>query len=184
MVSILKRRVATGFAAALVAAGTVAGPTAAGAAPSGTANLAPDSPSILPTQVIINRNVTFGGGVPVGGWYSLSVFPSGSYSYSGHMHDSGAPSYDFAGVCVVRFGNGTTFVFQTSGRMHGTFESGSRDYNWSRSNSRQSIRDAFRDSNGAWKARCSNKVNINVGALVDSTVQAVGYAAKIIAIVA
>ncbi|MFF0556265.1 hypothetical protein ACH4ZU_03825 [Streptomyces sp. NPDC020472] len=187
MVSILKRRVATGFAAALMAAGTVAGPTAAqatAAPPSSAANLAPDSPSILPTQVIINRTVTFGGGVPVGGWYSLSVFPSGSYSYSGHMHDSGAPSYNFAGVCVVRFGNGTAFVFQTSGRMHGTFESGSRDYNWNRSASRQSIRDAFRYSNGAWNARCTNKVNADIGALVNTTVQAVGYVAKVIAIVA
>ncbi|WP_225803278.1 hypothetical protein [Streptomyces sp. NK15101] len=187
MVSILKRRVATGFAAALVAAGTIAGPTAAEAAPaapSGTANLAPDSTTILPTQVVINRNVTFRGGVPVGGWYSLSVFPSGSYNYSGHMHDSGAPSYNFAGVCVVRFGNGTTFVFQTAGRMHGTFESGSRDHNWNRSGTRQSIRDAFRDSNGAWNARCSNKVNADLGALVNSTVQAVGYAAKVIAIFA
>ncbi|HLL33754.1 MAG TPA: hypothetical protein VK545_07650 [Streptomyces sp.] len=132
----------------------------------------------------MNNRVTFGGGVPVGGWYSLSVFPSGSYSYSGHMHVSGAPSYNYAGVCVVRFTNGTAFVFKTSGRLHGTFESGSRDHDWTRSGSRQSIRDAWRDSGGGWNARCSNRVNIDLNALVNSTIQAVGYAAKVIAIVA
>ncbi|KMS79386.1 MULTISPECIES: hypothetical protein [Streptomyces] len=187
MVSGLKRRGASAVATALLAAGTIVAPTAAEAAPapsSGTAALAPGSPAVLPTQVILGRNVTFGGGVPVGGWYSLSVYPSGSYSYSGHMHDSGAPSYNFAGVCVVRFSNGTAFVFQTAGRMHGTFESGSRDYNWSRSNTRRAIRDAWRDSGGGWNARCTNKVNVNLGSLVDSTIQAVGYAAKVIAIVA
>lgn len=188
MVSFLKHRGTTALATALLAAGTVVGPAAAEAASapsSGVPALAPAArPALLPAQVVINRNVTFGGGVPVGGWYSLSVFPSGSYNYSGHMHDSGAPSYNFAGVCVVRFTNGTAFVFETGGRMHGTFESGSRDYNWNTSGARQSIRDAWESSGGGWNARCSNRVNVDVGALVDSTVQAVGYVAKVIAIVA
>ncbi|MFH9087721.1 hypothetical protein [Streptomyces sp. NPDC017673] len=187
MVSSIKLRSASTVATALLAAGTIIAPTAAEAAPapsSGPAALTPGSPAVLPTQVHMGKNVTFGGGVPVGGWYSLSVYPSGSYSYSGHMHDSGAPSYNFAGVCVVRFSDSTAFVFQTSGRMHGTFESGSRDYNWSRSASRASIRDAWRASGGGWNARCTNRVNADIGALVDSTIQAVGYAAKVIAIVA
>ncbi|MEU8650719.1 hypothetical protein [Streptomyces sp. NPDC048737] len=185
MVSVLKRRGATAVVSALLAAGTVTVPVTAEAAPPQSAGKAVTNPAVLPMQnLVLNRNVTFGGGVPVGGWYSLSVFPSGSYSYSGHMHVSGAPSYNFAGVCVVRFTNGTTFVFQTSGRLHGTFESGSRDHDWNRSASRQSIRDAWRDSGGGWNVRCVNRVDIDVRALVNSTVEAVGYAAKVIAIVA
>ncbi|MFJ7906780.1 hypothetical protein [Kitasatospora sp. NPDC096204] len=177
MERILKRRGAAALATALLAAGTIAGPTAAVAAS------VPSSPTILPTQVVINHNVTFSGGVPVGGWYSLSVFPGGSFNYSGHMHDSGAPSYNLAGVCVVRFNNGTAFVFQTAGRMHGTFESGSRDYNWNSNGTNQSIRDAWQASGGGWNASCNSKVNADIGALVNSTVQAVGYVAQVIAVV-
>ncbi|MCX4996754.1 hypothetical protein OG739_29065 [Streptomyces longwoodensis] len=185
MVSILERRGVTAVLSALLAAGTLTVPATAEAATPRAAGAAVADPAVLPMQgVVLGRNVTFGGGVPVGGWYSLSVFPSGTYSYSGHMHVSGAPSYTFAGVCVVRFTNGTAFVFQTSGRLHGTFESGSRDHNWSTSGSRQSIRDAWKNSGGGWNARCSNRVDIDLGALVNSTVQAVGYAARVIAIVA
>ncbi|MGV9248126.1 hypothetical protein [Streptomyces sp. NPDC003710] len=180
--SVLKRRGATALATALLTAGALVGPTVAEAA--SAPSLAPDSPAILPTDVVINRNVTFSGGVPVGGWYSLSVFRSGSYNYSGHMHDSGAPSYNFASVCVVRFANGTAFVFETGGRMHGTFESGSRDYNWNRSAMHQSIRDAYQTSGGGWNARCSSQVNADLNALVNSTIQRVGYVTKVIAIFA
>ncbi|MET7354648.1 hypothetical protein [Streptomyces mirabilis] len=186
--SVLKRRGATALASALLAAGTIACPTAAEAASassSGTASLAPGSPAILPTDVVLsNNNVTFSGGVPVGGWYSLSVFPSGSYNYSGHMHDSGGTSYNYGGVCVMRFNNGTAFVFQTAGHMAGTFEPGSRNYDWNASGSRQSIRDAWRASNGGWNARCSKTVKLDLASLANSTVQAVGYVSKVIAIVA
>ncbi|MFD9474939.1 hypothetical protein [Streptomyces goshikiensis] len=187
MKRILKRRGATALATALLAAGTIAGPTAAEAASapsSSTATLAPRSPAVLPTGVIIsNNNVTFNGGVPVGGWYSLSVFPSGSYSYSGHMHTSG-PSYNYSGVCVMRFNDGTAFVFQANGHMAGTWEPGSRNYDWNSSGSRQSIRDAWQASNGGWNVRCNKSVKLDVGSLVNSTVQAVGYVSKVIAIVA
>ncbi|MBK3635563.1 hypothetical protein JHN52_22075 [Streptomyces sp. MBT97] len=180
--SVLKRRGAAALVTALLAAGTLAGPTVVEAvsAPSH----APGSAALLPTDVVINRDVTFRGGVPVGGWYSLSIFPSGAYNYSGHMHDSGWPSYNFAGACVVRFANGTAFVFETAGRMHGTGESGSRDYNWNRSATRHSIRDAYQASGGGWNARCTSKVNADLNALVNSTIQGVGYVTQVIAILA
>jgi hypothetical protein len=189
MVSVLKRHGAVVAASALLAAGSIAAPTAAAAAPAsqpGDSAPAPPKPSVpqKSSPIIVNKNVTYGGGVPVGGWYSLSVYPSGSYNYSGHMHDSGAPSYNHASVCVVRFTNGTAFVFETAGRMHGTFESGSRDYNWNKSGSNPAIRDAWKASGGGWSYSCKTRVNINLGSLVDSAFQVVGYASKVIAIVA
>ncbi|MEU7061720.1 hypothetical protein [Streptomyces sp. NPDC046197] len=178
MMRILERRSAVIVTTALLTATGIAAPAAAVSAP------AKDAIALRPTDVNINKNVTFGGGVPVGGWYSLTVFPTGSYNYSGHMHDSGAPSYNLAGVCVVRFKNGTAFVFQTAGRMHGTFESGSRDYNWNTSGSRRAIADAWRASRGSWKASCNSKVNADLHGMVNSAMQAVGYASTVIGIVA
>ncbi|MET7458220.1 hypothetical protein ABZT03_41605 [Streptomyces sp. NPDC005574] len=182
MVSVPKRRGVTALATALLTTGALFGPTVAEAA--SAPSLALDSLAILSTDVVINRNVTFSGGIPVGGWYSLSVFGSGSYTYSGHMHNSGVQGYNFAGVCVVRFANGTAFVFVTSGRVHGTFESGSRDHNWNRSATRQSIRDAYQASGGGWNARCRNQIDGDRNALINSTIQGAGYAKKVIVIFA
>ncbi|MBX6169009.1 MAG: hypothetical protein IRY84_15400 [Thermobispora bispora] len=126
---------------------------------------------------------TFGGGVPVGGWTSLTVYRDGTYHWSGHMHDSGATSYNFTGACVLRMSSGSAFVFETSGRLHGTFESGSRDHNWNKSGTISSLPAAWNASSG-YKWSCHNSVKLNLAGTVKTAIEAVGYAASVVAIVA
>ncbi|MFJ2031969.1 hypothetical protein [Streptosporangium sp. NPDC087985] len=137
----------------------------------------------LPSPIALNRKVAFSGGVPVGGWTSLTLYDNGTYQWSGHMHDSGATSYNFTGVCVVRLSSGSAFVFETSGRLHGTFDSGSRDHNWSKSGSIPALPAAWRASS-SYNASCKNSVKLNLAGTVDSALEAVGYASKVIAIIA
>jgi hypothetical protein len=167
-------------AVAVLATATL-GLTAGGTATAATT--VSKSPARASSSIVITRNVTFGGGVPVGGWTSLTLNRNGTYSWSGHMHDSGGTSYNFSGVCVVRFSSGTAFAFETRGRMHGTFESGSRDHNWNKSGYKSALPAAWNAST-SYRASCRNRTTLDLNGLVNSVITAVGYAAQVIAIVA
>jgi hypothetical protein len=80
-------------------------------------------------------DITFSGGVPVGGWADILVQSDGFYRFQGHAHDSGATSYDFGIVWVLtpRSGFEQPLAFGGRGHLAGTFESGSRDFDWNES---------------------------------------------------
>jgi hypothetical protein len=76
----------------------------------------------------------------VEGWCELSVASDGSAAWSGHLHESGAPTRKCAVILVVRgvvplvinqqlFGN-YDLVVKHLGHVHGTFGIGSRDDDW------------------------------------------------------
>ena len=48
----------------------------------------------LPTQLgpFNSGTITFDNGVPVGGWMTLALFEAGTYSLTGHFHDSAFPA--------------------------------------------------------------------------------------------
>jgi len=75
-------------------------------------------------------NLTFSGSTPVGGYASLTVNSDGSYDFSGHLHDSGFPSYNVSFGVGLLSPTGVLYTFVTQGHTNGTLESGSRDYNW------------------------------------------------------
>ena len=87
-------------------------------------------------------------------------------------------------MCVTRFTNGTAFVFMTSGRLHGTWEDGSRDHDWNRSGTRRAITDAWKASGGGWTTSCSNQVNASVDSMIDATIKRIGYVSQVISILA
>jgi hypothetical protein len=74
--------------------------------------------------------ITFNNGVPVGGYASLTLHSDGTCQFSGHFHVSGAPSYNVSFAWVIADSGGTAYTFTAHGHLAGTFESGSRDYNW------------------------------------------------------
>src|SRR4029450_8543821 len=96
--------------------------------------LPPPPPPPPPPQVtkieLDTGPIGFRGGVPVGGTSHVTLFSDGTVNYTGHFHDSGAPSYDMAMVWVLSVGSGTTFTLAHTCRVHGTFEPGSRDCDW------------------------------------------------------
>ncbi|TMR20564.1 hypothetical protein ETD86_18655 [Nonomuraea turkmeniaca] len=135
------------------------------------------------SPITINRDVRFGGGIPVGGRTSLTLHADGTYTWSGHLRDSGAPSYNISSVCVVRFSSGTAYAFKSSGRLHGTFEPGSRNHDWNKSGRIATLPAAWRASQShRWS--CKNSVSLSLSGLVDSALQVVGAAAKVVSIVA
>src|SRR4029453_18857323 len=79
--------------------------------------------------------IVFPDGIAVGGYADLTLHQNGAFNFSGHMHVSGAISYDHTFVWAVRDSNvpATVYVFARAGRLHGTFEAGSRDDDWGRS---------------------------------------------------
>jgi hypothetical protein len=139
----------------------------------------------LPTQLgpFNSGTITFDNGVPVGGWMTLALFEDGTYSFSGHFHDSGAPSYDVDAVWVIVSSSGKAFTFEVKGHMNGTFESGSRDYDFAQNGQNDQLKDAWADLCAGYTWRWSAYVNWDVQAAVDDVVNALKVAGTIIAAV-
>src|SRR5260370_449413 len=72
-------------------------------------------------QIVLTSGfIAFSGGVPVGGWANVSVFPDGSYKFNVHFHDSGFTDYNVSVLWVLRSSIGQVFTFAASGHMCGT----------------------------------------------------------------
>jgi hypothetical protein len=126
--------------------------------------------------------ITFGGGIPVGGYAQLTLNQNGAYNFTGHFHNSGAPSYNAGLVFAVRSGNGTVYTFAHHGRVHGTFWAGSRDDDWQNSGVSPALTAGWVDLSNAWSYHWSAAVP-PTGDLAPWLVQALGSAATVIAIV-
>lgn len=137
--------------------------------------------SRIASPIAVSHRVNFSDGVPVGGQRTLTVYDNGNYRWSGHMHDSGATSYNYAGVCVLRLSSGAAFVFKTSGRLHGTFEPGSRDHDWNKTGTISSLPAAWRNSS-SYKVSCRDSVQLNLAGTVKTALEAVGYVTSVVAI--
>lgn len=141
----------------------------------------------VPTQLgPWTHSITFSGGVPVGGWANLTIFSNGAYNFSGHFHVSGAPSYNTAIVWAVKSKDGkdsTVYLFTHSGRVHGTFESGSRDDDWNISGTNPAIAAGWTALTEQWSYRSRAQVNLAIGPLIDQVKNLIGTAGTVIAIV-
>jgi hypothetical protein len=146
----------------------------------------PPAPLAAPDQLgpFTWNPIVFGGGVPVGGWSQLTLFRNGAVNFTGHFHVSGAPSYNVTCAYAVRAGDGTVFTFTRTGRVHGTFESGSRNFDWGDNPSSTAIAADWGNLTASWSWQARAGADIDIGSLVDSAVKAVGQAAAVIAIIA
>jgi hypothetical protein len=125
--------------------------------------------------------IVFGGGVPVGGWAQLTLYSNGSYNFTGHFHGSGATSYDTALVWAVKSWPGTVYTFAHKGRVHGTFEAGSRDDDWGDSGTSSALAQGWGDLWASW--RWSARVNLDIAPIISDIIQAIGATGSVIAIV-
>jgi len=129
-----------------------------------------------------HRDISFSGPTPVGGWINLTIFSNGAYNYSGHLRDSGAPSYNDESVWGVKSGSGTIYLFTHTGRMHGTFESGSRNDDWTQSHTNPAIAADWSNLAGHWSYKSDVHVNFNVAAVISGIETALKIAGPIIAL--
>lgn len=144
----------------------------------------------LPTQLgPWNTNyISFNNGVPVGSPNcALTLHQNGAYTFQGHFHDSGATSYNGEITWMVATGKGAAFSFAQHGHMAGTFESGSRDWNFNVNGTNPAIAAHWADLCAAYHWQWKAAVNLDLGALFTSVEQAlsqaVGVALQVIAVV-
>ena len=130
--------------------------------------------------------ITYPAGVPVGGYASLTLRSDGTYEFTGHFHDSGAPSYDDHFAWGVRASDGFAFTFAHRGHMAGTFEAGSRDDDWNVTGYNTDIAahwDALQGWNWQWRADVNWDVVGDLTRIIDALKQ-VGQVVAVIAVVA
>lgn len=125
-------------------------------------------------------SITFNNGVPVGGFASLTLHSDGTCQFNGHFHVSGAPSYNVELVWVIADSGGNAYTFTASGKVHGTFESGSRDFNWNQSQVNGAVAANWPKLVQGWRYQWNAHVNWDVTAAVNSAVDALRAAGQII----
>jgi hypothetical protein len=143
----------------------------------------PPPPPLLDKIELDTGYIAFSGGVPVGGYSHLSLFPDGAYSFSGHFHDSGWTSYDMELVWAIKSSTGTVFTFAHTGRVHGTGESGSRNDDWGNSGTNPALASAWADISAGYSWQWNAGANLDLGVMLDQAVKAVGAVAAVVAIV-
>ncbi|MHA4196203.1 hypothetical protein [Bacillus cereus] len=98
----------------------------------------------LHSSLTVDPNPQFSRADQLGPWYAkttnfgpnvsgnatLILQRNGSFSFRGHFHISGAVSSNYAFAWAVS-ANDTVYVFAHKGFLHGTFDTGSRDDDWS-----------------------------------------------------
>ncbi|MEH1959225.1 MAG: hypothetical protein V7L05_18575 [Nostoc sp.] len=139
---------------------------------------------LLPNVQLDTGTISFNNGVPVGGYAHLSLFPDGSYSFTGHFHDSGATSYNTSLVFALKDDlDGSVFTFSHTGRTHGTFEAGSRNDDWGVSGTNPALAAAWGGISSNYNWSWNAGANLDLTSIFDGAIKAVGFAGAVIAIV-
>jgi hypothetical protein len=88
--------------------------------------------TLAPESHTFRHDVVTPTGTALGGFAELVIRNDGSYTFRGHLHDSGFDSYDFRLNVVLRTA-AERFISLAefeSGSVHGSVGSGSRDHDW------------------------------------------------------
>jgi hypothetical protein len=128
--------------------------------------------------------ITFSG-VAVGGYANLTLYPNGAFNFSGHFHVSGGISYNDSFVWAVRDSNvpPTIYVFAHQGRLHGTFESGSRDDDWGRSEVNPALAAGWSALERGWSWHWDARLNADFGVFLDDIIKLVAAGQAVGAVV-
>jgi hypothetical protein len=126
--------------------------------------------------------IRFNGGVPVTGESQLLVYPNGDFGWRGHFHDSGATSYNMEIGCIVKFNSGALFEVSGTGRVHGTFESGSRNWTWSQSGNSAVLAHEIATGQGAWSS-CRAGADLAFAAMLAELKSTAGDVGAVVALV-
>jgi hypothetical protein len=138
----------------------------------------------LPSQLDYDSGpIVFDGGVPVGGFAHATIFRDGTSVFSGHLHDSGATSYNTACICAVKDTQNRVYLFEHAGNVAGSLGSGSRDDDWNLSGPQNaSIVVNWADLAHA-TATFQTSATLDLGSLVDRTLAAIGVVVAVIGVI-
>ena len=140
-------------------------------------------PHDLPGSLDFDFNpIVFGNGVPVGGNSHVTLRSDGSYTFSGHFHDSGGTEYNMAILAGVKDSQNQLYTFQQAGHVSGTFESGSRNFDWNVESQNPKIADNWAFLAAGNTARQTSNANGDFIGLTNSLIGTLGTVLGIIAI--
>jgi len=128
--------------------------------------------------------ITFGGGVPVGGNSHLTLRSDGTYTFTGHYHDSGFPSYNVELAWGIRTSLGRVYTFAHNGRVHGTDESGSRDDNWAGNAPLLDLTTYWNELAAGYHWSWRASANFDLTALVNNVVNDLKLVGQVVGVVA
>jgi hypothetical protein len=146
----------------------------------GQTSAAPDLPDQLDWD---SGPIAFDNGVPVGGWSHLTIRKDGTYTFSGHFHDSGATEYNMGLVWGVKDNQNRAYTFKHQGAVHGTFEAGSRDDDWSIDGQNDAIRDNWASIVAGNYATWQAGANLDLTNLVNSIIGELGTVLGVVGII-
>lgn len=139
-----------------------------------TIAMAPPPPPPAPVVNEISLpfpNLTFKGDTPVNAYAYLTLYQNGTVQYSGHFHDSGAPSYSTEMVCGVVSADGVAFTATHKGSISGTpVLGGSRDDDWNEPTTNAAITSDWAALVKSHPATCEYSVNADVGGMLSNLV--------------
>lgn len=138
----------------------------------------------LPAALDFDWNpIAFDNGVPVGGWSHLTIRQDGTYTFTGHFHDSGATEYNMTEAWAVKDSADKAYTFAHAGHVSGTFESGSRDDDWSVDGQNNAISQNWDKIVAANFGTAQAAANLDLVNLTNSLIGTLGTVLGIVAIV-
>jgi hypothetical protein len=102
----------------------------------------------LPASVTLDSG-SITSGLSIGGFARLAMTSGGDFTFSGHMHDSGALGINFDLGVVAMTPSGIAYTMKRDGHTAGTFTSGSRDDDWTTQGFDERIRDNWAEASQA-----------------------------------
>ena len=138
----------------------------------------------LPSQLDFDfPSITFPTGFAVGGAAHLTITSDGGYTFRGHYHDSGAAEYNISSVLAVKDTAGLAYTFTHDSHVAGTFESGSRDDDWSDNGTDPRLRDHWSDLALGARAELRAEVDTDLANVVNLVIGVLGTVLGVISIV-
>jgi hypothetical protein len=128
--------------------------------------------------------IVFSSGVAAGGNSHLTLRQDGSYTFSGHFHDSGTLPYNTALAWVIKDIVDQAYTFLHSGHIPGSLSSGSSDDNWNINATSSAIAENWANIDALATSHAEANMKVNLSSVRDSAVKAAGVVAEVVSIVA
>jgi len=142
-------------------------------------------PFPLPSELHFdNDSIGFPGGVAAGGYAHLTLRKDGSFTFSGHYHDSGSLEYNISTVWGIKDSSNMLFTFPHSSHVAGTFEPGSRDDDWTIDSRNDEIARRWSALAAGTTSILRAEANVELINVTNSVIGVAGLVLGVIAIVA
>jgi uncharacterized protein with LGFP repeats len=138
------------------------------------------------SQLSWTESLTTDDGTPVGGWAQLTVYADGSYNFTGHVHDSGFPDYNYGVVLGLVSPSGVLYTFAHTGHVTGTdgiLFGGSRDDDWDVSGTNPALAAGWADLQGCNPPYARLAANWDLGGLIQDIERVAQIVGTVVSIV-